>query len=61
MKKIDIFRDGQYLCTTTQAKTCKEAIENFYEKPYYYGLQENGLFGWKIILAPKNITAHFQK
>ena len=61
MKKIDIFRDGQYICTTMQAKTCKEAITNFYEKPWYEGLKQDGTIGKIIILAPKNITARFQK
>ena len=61
MKKIDIFRDGQYLCTTTQAKTCKQAIANFYEKPWYEGMRKDGTIGKIIILEAKNITARFQK
>ncbi len=26
-KKIDIFLNGVYICSTNQSKTCKEAIE----------------------------------
>lgn len=28
-KKIDIFVDGDYVCSTTWAKYCKEAIERY--------------------------------
>lgn len=29
MKKIDLFFNGKYLCSTKQAKTCKEAKEKY--------------------------------
>lgn len=32
MKKIDIFLNGDYLCSTNQAKTCKEAKEKIKAK-----------------------------
>lgn len=28
-RKIDIYRDGVYVCSTTWAKTCREAREHF--------------------------------
>lgn len=28
-KKIDLFFNGSYLCSTTQSKTCKEAKEKY--------------------------------
>ena len=31
-KKIDIYLNGAYLCTTNQAKTCKEAVEKIKAK-----------------------------
>lgn len=30
VKKIDIFYDGHYMCSTNQFKTCKEAKEKYY-------------------------------
>ena len=32
MRKIDIFLNGDYLCSTNQAKTCKEAKEKIKAK-----------------------------
>lgn len=32
MKKIDIFLDGVYECSTEQSHTCREAIERYREK-----------------------------
>lgn len=31
-RKIDIFVDGKYEATTTQSKTCKEAVDRYVEK-----------------------------
>lgn len=28
-KKIDIFVDGNYVCSTTRSKTCKAAVSTF--------------------------------
>jgi hypothetical protein len=35
MRKIDIYYNGQYVCSTTQSKTCKEAKERFILNPSY--------------------------
>lgn len=32
MKKIDIFLNGAYLCSTNQSRTCKEAKEKIINK-----------------------------
>lgn len=31
-RKIDIYYDGKYMCSTMQSKTCKEAKERFIKK-----------------------------
>lgn len=31
-KKIDIYLNGGYLCSTNQSKTCKEAIQKIKDK-----------------------------
>jgi hypothetical protein len=30
-KKIDLFFEGSYLCSTQQSKTCKEAVRKYIE------------------------------
>jgi hypothetical protein len=36
--KIDLYVEGNYLCSTTWARTCKEAIERLIRKlPQYSG------------------------
>lgn len=30
-KKIDIFVDGKYVCTTTWSKTCKDAVKHYHK------------------------------
>lgn len=33
-KKIDIFVDNEYVCSTTWCETCKDAIKHYKENPY---------------------------
>ena len=33
-KKIEIHYKGEYICTTTRSRTCKEAKERFTSNPY---------------------------
>jgi len=40
MKKIDIYYNNNYVCSTTQSKTCKEAKEKFAIYPIWQGLIE---------------------
>lgn len=44
-KKIEIFVDNVYICTTTRSKTCKEAKARYCEK---YGVD------------PKRVKANFK-
>jgi hypothetical protein len=46
--KIDLFLNGTYLCSTDQAKTCKEAKKKFANR-YYNGN------------VPKELKAYFFK
>lgn len=58
MRKIDIYINKEYVCTTTQAKTCKQAIKNFKENP----LVETLMGKQYIYIDNKDkITAHFVK
>lgn len=45
MKKIDIYYDGKYVCSTTQRKTLKEAKEKFAANPIWQGLRDNNTIG----------------
>jgi hypothetical protein len=33
-RKIDIYVNGKYECSTTWSKTCKEAVSGFIDKHY---------------------------
>ena len=44
-KKIDIFLDGRYACSTMQARTIKQAIDNFKKNPTWQGLRADGTLG----------------
>ena len=35
-RKIDIYVAGKYECSTTWARTCKEAVEKYLERGIYY-------------------------
>lgn len=58
--KIDLFFAGDYLCTTTQSKTCKAARLAYLdriERGKYY----NTLVDSRILKHPKLLTARKQK
>lgn len=44
-KKIDIFVNGRYVCSTNQARTCREAVEKFMANPRWQGLRADGHLG----------------
>lgn len=58
-KKIDLFFNGKYLCSTNQAKTCRDA------KISYIGMLENRSYPQKddkeILANPKKLKAFFDK
>lgn len=35
MRKIDIYHNEEYVCSTTQSRTCREAKERFLKNPEY--------------------------
>lgn len=37
-KKINIYVNGTYICSTMQAKTCRDAVRNFKMRPEYAGM-----------------------
>lgn len=43
-KKIDIYYSGRYICSTNQAKSCKEAKYNFINRPQWEGAKQDGNF-----------------
>ena len=58
-RKIDLFYGGAYICSTTWARTCKEAKAVLLGNDGSYGHQKIvQLFG-KV--DPSKIVAHFKK
>lgn len=44
-KKIDIYVNGTYTCSTMQSRTIKEAIDRFKAYPKWMGLRNDGSIG----------------
>ena len=44
-RKINIYYNGQYICSTIRRKTVKEAKENFISNPVWQGLKVDGTIG----------------
>ena len=55
-KKIDLFWAGHYLCSTNQAKTCKQAKENYLNKCNDVSLLER-----RIKKLPQYLKARISK
>jgi hypothetical protein len=45
-KKIDLYENGKYICSTTQHKTCKSALESMHKADHKY-------------TGKNKLTAHF--
>lgn len=58
--KIDLFYNGDYLCTTSQSKTCKDARTKYLER-IAYGKYYNGLVDRQILKHPELLKARKQK
>jgi hypothetical protein len=59
-RKINIFKNGEYLCSSTQRKTCKEAVEKFKENPTYQGYTYGlGMTEITVDVECNKITANF--
>lgn len=50
-KKIDIFVNGRYVCSTNMSRTCREAVEGFFKR---------GCFGEDVKTGDK-VRAYFSK
>jgi hypothetical protein len=44
-KKIDIYVDGIYVCSSIRYHTIKQAIEEFKKNPLWQGLKHDGTLG----------------
>ena len=53
-KKIDIFQDGKYLCSTNWSKTCRDAIKKIKNSDVW-------IAGKGTTKIKGKITAHFAK
>ena len=47
-RKIDIYADGVHVCSTNQAKDCKEAEKRFKNNPVVATIGKNGIEQKKI-------------
>ncbi len=58
--KIDLFYNGDYLCSTNQSRTCKDAVSSYLDRintrSYY-----NGLVDRQVLKNPKLLKARFDK
>lgn len=59
-KKINLFYNGDYLCSTNQSKTCKDAVKRYLERITYYSYY-NGLVDRQIIKNPHLLKGRFAK
>lgn len=59
-KKIDLFFNGDYVCSTNQAKTCKQARQNFIERLQRY-TGYLSLVDKQILKRPDLLKARFDK
>jgi hypothetical protein len=57
-KKINIYYAGRYICSTNQAKSCKEAKQNFINRPQWEGIKQDNNFNtlYPVILCTNKIT-----
>lgn len=60
-RKIDIYFNGAYLCSTNQAKTCYEAISKYLENIEKYRRAYNADPYKQILANPKGLRAKFDK
>lgn len=60
-KKIDLFFNGDYLTSTRQAKTCREAVKNYLDRINFYNEIYLTLTDKVIKKNPKGLKAFFDK
>ncbi len=62
-KKIDMFFNGDYICSTNQSKTCKQAIQNYLEsiETRSHSLGGVGLVEGRILKNKQFLKARFER
>lgn len=62
-RKIDLYYNGDYLCSTNQSKTCKEAVSKYLERieTNRHRLGGIGLLDSRIAKNPHLLKAYFDK
>lgn len=60
-KKIDIYVNGQYVCSSIWYRTFKQAIEGFKRNPSWVGVRKNNTIGnvTRRINACDSVTAQW--
>ena len=59
-KKIDLFFSGDYLCTTNQSKTCKEAKRRYLEGIMLHPIYQTTVTK-RVAKHPELLKARFSK
>lgn len=59
-RKIDLYYLGNYLCSTNQSRTCKEAIQRYMDSPLMQP-RFRGLIQKQIAKNPKSLKAKYSK
>lgn len=59
-RKIDLFFEGDYLCSTNQSRTCKEAVKKFLDR-IENRKEHLGNLETYIRKHPKGLKAFFDK
>ena len=57
-RKIDLYYNGDYLCSTLQSKTCKAAVQAYLERISTRGFY-SGLVDREVLKHPELLTARF--
>lgn len=62
-KKIDLYFNGDYLCSTNQSRTCREAVKKYIDsiEMRTHSLGGIGLLDSQIRKNPKGLKAYFDK
>lgn len=62
-KKIDIYFHGDYICSTNQSRTCKEAVKRYLEiaENSKHSFAGTTLTQDMILKSPNGLKAYFDK
>ncbi len=58
-RKINLFKNGEYICSTTQRKTLKEAVQKFKENPTYQTMVKGLSLAVTVDTQCNTITAKY--